>query len=62
MDISEVRKIAKSHGIKTAKLKKDEIIRLIQRVEGNFDCYGTAASGACSQTDCLWKRDCLTKV
>ena len=62
LDISEVRKIAKRHGIKTAKLKKGEIIRLIQRAEGNFDCFGTAASGECSQTDCLWRKDCLTEV
>ncbi len=59
MDISEVRSIAKKQGIKTGKMKKAEIIRSIQRAEGNFDCFGSALSGECSQTKCLWRKDCL---
>jgi hypothetical protein len=62
MDIREVRKIAKGHGIKSEKMKKGDIIRAIQRAEGNFDCFGSARSGECSQTECLWRKDCLLSV
>jgi hypothetical protein len=62
MDLSEIRSIAKKHRIKTGKMKKDEIIRLIQRAEGNFDCFGSATSGECLQTGCLWRKDCLMKA
>ena len=62
MDISDVRNIAKKNGIKAGKMKKEEIIRSIQRAEGNFDCFGSAFSGQCTQTACLWRKDCLMKV
>ena len=59
MDLKEVKGIARQRGVKAAKMKKDEIIRSIQKAEGNFDCFGTAVSGHCSQSDCLWREDCL---
>ncbi len=59
MELNEVRGIAKKKGIKTEKMKKEEIIRAIQRAEGNFDCFGSATSGECTQGECLWRRDCL---
>jgi len=62
MDLNEVKRIAKKKGITTEKMKKAEIIRSIQRAEGNFDCYGSASSGECTQTKCLWRKDCLMKV
>jgi hypothetical protein len=62
MDMKEVRKIAKKHGIKTGKREKGDIIRAIQRAEGNFDCFGSAVSGQCSQDDCLWRKDCLLSI
>jgi hypothetical protein len=62
MELSEVRRIASKHGIKAGKMKKDEIIRSIQRAEGNFDCFGSASSGECTQTDCIWRKDCLMKA
>ncbi len=61
MTLKEVREMAKEKGIKVGKMKKDEIIRSIQRAEGNFDCYGSADSGYCSQDDCLWREDCLVQ-
>ena len=60
MTLKELKEKAKNYEIKAAKMKKDEIIRAIQRAEGNYDCFGTALSGACSQTDCLWREDCLS--
>ena len=62
MNLKEIRDIAKKTGIKTGKLKKDELIRSIQRTEGNFDCFWTAVSGECSQLECLWREDCLAGV
>ncbi len=62
VEIIDVKRIAGKHGIKTGKMKKSEIIRSIQRAEGNFDCFGSAVSGECTQGDCLWKKDCLTKA
>jgi hypothetical protein len=58
--MQEVREIAKVFGIKTAKLTKANIIKQIQRTEGNFDCFGTAVNQQCDQLGCLWRDDCLS--
>jgi len=34
------------------------IIRSIQRIEGNPDCFGTAEKH-CDHMDCLWREYCL---
>jgi hypothetical protein len=34
------------------------LIRSIQRIEGNPDCFGKA-EGGCDQTDCFWREYCL---
>ncbi len=59
MKIEQIREIAKGHGIKGAKLKKAELIREIQRAEGNFDCFGSERAVACDESDCLWREDCV---
>ena len=59
MNLKDVKGLAQKQGVKTGKMKKEEIIRAIQRAEGNFDCFGTAVSSYCSQRDCLWREDCL---
>lgn len=59
MNMQEIRKIAHRAGVKPAKLNKAALIRAIQKGEGNFDCFGTARSGYCDQTACLWRADCL---
>jgi hypothetical protein len=46
-------------GIKTSNLRKSELIRSIQRAEGNFDCFGTAED-YCDQINCLFLQDCLS--
>jgi hypothetical protein len=61
MTMPQIRKIAKQLGIKTTpRTKKSDLIRQIQRAEGNFDCFGTALDD-CDQYGCLWRRDCLGK-
>lgn len=60
MLMQEIREIAKDYGIKTARISKPELIRQIQRSEGNFDCFASAESGECDQLACRWREDCLT--
>jgi len=61
MDMKKVREIAKNKGVKIpVGVKKSEAIRMIQRAEGNFDCFGKAYDGYCDQNGCLWREDCLT--
>lgn len=59
MNLKDIKEIAKQRGVKAGKMKKEELIRSIQLAEGNFDCFGTALSGDCSQNDCIWRGDCL---
>lgn len=59
MKIQEIRKIAINKGIRAKSSKKAELIRLIQKSEGNFDCFGKAFAGYCDQSQCLWQEDCL---
>ena len=59
MRLSEIEKKARSSGIKdTWKYSKKELIKKIQKSEGNFDCFATAIS-YCDQLACLWRMDCL---
>ncbi|UCG12238.1 MAG: Rho termination factor N-terminal domain-containing protein [Deltaproteobacteria bacterium] len=58
MTVKELQRLAKRYGIKPGGLKKTELIKAIQRAEGNFDCFGTA-NGYCDQLNCLFRKDCL---
>ena len=59
MKIHEVRAQAKALRMKnTFGLSKVELIRRIQKAEGNFDCFGTA-KGYCDQLQCSFREDCL---
>ena len=60
MKMNEVRAIAKTLGINSFGKSKAELIREIQRKEGNFDCFGTAGS-YCDQLDCLFRASCLSE-
>jgi hypothetical protein len=62
MTLKQVKDIAKTKGIKVGNMKKTNIIRTIQRTEGNFDCFGTASEEVCDQINCLWKEDCLKQI
>ncbi len=59
MTVTEIRRIATGLGIKAAKLSKVDLVRAIQRAEGNFDCFATAYAGECDQHDCSWRSDCF---
>ncbi|MCL5966838.1 MAG: Rho termination factor N-terminal domain-containing protein [Deltaproteobacteria bacterium] len=58
MRIQEIRALAKKRGINSGRMGKADLIRAIQRDEGNFECYGTAVDGYCDQGGCAWRRDC----
>ena len=58
MKMQEVRILAKKLGVNSFGKSKVELIRDIQRKEGNFDCYGTP-QGYCDQEECLFRQSCL---
>lgn len=59
MRLTEIEKKARNLGLKdTWKYSKKDLIKTIQRREGNFDCFGTASKN-CSQMACCWREDCL---
>lgn len=61
MDLKKVKDIAKSKSVEPGKMKKTEIIKAIQRAEGNFDCFGSASEARyCDQQRCIWRKDCLS--
>ena len=59
MKISVVRDAAKSRGMKIGKMNKTELVKAIQREEGNRDCFATPYVRECNQLNCLWREDCL---
>jgi hypothetical protein len=62
MKVTEIRERGQAMGMTgLAGLRKSEMIRAIQRAEGNQDCFGAAWRFDCQQVDCCWRADCLTK-
>lgn len=59
MNMVNIRTIASSLGINPGSFSKTSLIKIIQIVEGNFDCYGTANHGKCDQANCQWRNDCF---
>ena len=59
MKIRKIREIARDQGLEPGTAEKAELIRAIQRQEGNFDCFATAYDGVCDQGGCLWREDCF---
>lgn len=41
-------------------LARVEAVRLAQRQEGHFDCFGKAKDGYCDQGGCAYHADCLS--
>jgi hypothetical protein len=59
MKFNDVRKMAKDMNLNTYRMKKKDVIRAIQRLEGNPECYGTPTVAFCNEDSCLWRSDCL---
>jgi hypothetical protein len=60
MNVQEIRQIATQIGVKPGKLDKTNLVKTIQRQEGNFDCFATAYDNECDQSGCLWRKDCFS--
>ena len=58
MTIRELQKMARSFGINTGGFDKIDLVRAIQRAEGNFACFGTAI-GSCEQINCRFREECI---
>ena len=58
MQMVEIKSIAKSHGINVENMKKSELVRAIQKAEGNEPCFVTDKSATCCQTGCCWYENC----
>jgi hypothetical protein len=63
MKIREIREIAKKKGVTGGKkMEKTELIRAIQKAEGNNPCFSTKPLDQCDQVNCLWREDCALSV
>lgn len=60
MNMTEIKEKARGLGLVPGKKKKQELIHLIQRREGNFPCFETAKD-YCDQKLCCWRDACLPK-
>lgn len=60
MKFNDIQKMAKRMGVNTFQMKKTDMIRMIQRVENNMECYGTLRVEYCEEWTCLWRDDCLS--
>lgn len=59
MNMQDIRERAKDFGIKTSGMNKMNLIQEIQRSEGNFSCFASAADNECDQMNCTWRDDCF---
>ena len=59
MKMQEIRAKAKALGLRnTFGLSKPELIRKVQKAEGNYDCFKTGTD-YCDQLQCCFREDCL---
>ena len=58
MNMTEVKEVAKGLGIKPGQMKKEDLIRTIQKTENNPQCFNTNFSQQCGQYECFWRDDC----
>ena len=55
----QIVEIARTKKIRVGNMRKENIIRSIQRSEGNDDCFATPMASRCERKTCLWREDCL---
>ncbi len=58
MKINDITAIALENGVKPGRMNKTQLIRAIQKAEGNNDCFATSQAQLCGQVNCLWREDC----
>lgn len=61
MRLAQVERRARTLNIKNTWIYcKKDLIKAIQRTEGNTTCFGTLRRGdSCLQFNCCWREDCL---
>lgn len=59
MKFQAIQNMAKAFGLPAYRVKKMDLIRSIQKAEGNVDCYGTERVNNCKEHACMWRPDCL---
>ncbi len=62
MNLKDIQTIAQERGIKPGKIRKGDLIRTIQREEGNQDCFESDKRYNCDQFGCLWRDDCVNAI
>lgn len=58
MKMKDVTKIASKNGVKAGNMDKTQLIRAIQKAEGNNACFATSSVQTCGQMNCTWRTDC----
>lgn len=58
MKMTEIRAIARQRGISSRTMNKTDLVRTLQRQEGNAECFNTGQVASCGQNQCLWYDDC----
>ncbi|KPK25217.1 MAG: SAP domain-containing protein [Desulfobacterales bacterium SG8_35_2] len=58
MTVKEIQVIAERMGLKASKMKKTELVRMIQKTEQNTPCFQTGSATSCGQENCMWLSDC----
>jgi hypothetical protein len=59
MNPLEIKVVAQSHGIKTVKMSKTQLIHAIQGAEDHDMCFNTGNSTVCGGVSCPWREDCV---
>ncbi len=62
MQMKKIKDIAKKNGVVPGTMSRTELIRAIQRAEGNSDCFATMHLDNCNQMNCLWRTDCKAEI
>jgi hypothetical protein len=62
MQMKKIKEIAKKKGVTAGSMGRTELIRAIQKAEGNPDCFATMHINACDEMNCLWRVDCKAEV
>jgi len=58
MTFAEIKQIAIEQGIRIVGVKKTDIVRAIQKQEGNIPCFASGKAAECGQPHCLWSAVC----
>lgn len=58
MTVAAIKAKAKDLGITLGKMKKLELIHVIQTTENNTPCFG-ACNGYCGRDECCFHTDCV---